>query len=119
MDQIRIENLRLQTIIGTNPGERLRPQEIILDLTLACDLARAAETDNLADTPDYFALEGLVAELAERSRFHLLEALAGAVLDAVLGFSPLISGCRITIRKPGASCRGAMTSVTMERTRHA
>jgi len=106
-------------LIGTNPEERVRPQEIILDLFLDCDLSRAAESDDLADTPDYFTLEALVAELAERSRFHLLEALAGAILDAVLAFSPLISDCRITIRKPGASRRGAMTSITMERSRHA
>ena len=74
---------------GVLPEERARAQPFEVDLDLAVDLAPAAASDRLSDTVDYAA----VAETRGRGRvgsasFQLLEALAGAVAEAVLASTP-------------------------------
>jgi len=101
MDKIIISDLRLPVIVGTLPHERERRQEIAIDLELSLDLAAAGRSDDLRNTVDYAEIERRVIELAEKSSFQLLEALAGAIGELVLSFDR-IESCRVRITKPRA-----------------
>ena len=57
MDRISITGLKADAVIGTFPEERIKPQRIIADIDIFCDLSAAGKSDDLADTIDYFELE--------------------------------------------------------------
>lgn len=101
MDKIIIRDLRVNALIGTLPHEQLRRQELDITLELELDLAPAGETDDLTLSVDYSEIERRVAELAENSRFKLLEALGSAIEKILLEY-PLLAGGTIRIVKPRA-----------------
>jgi FolB domain-containing protein len=60
-DKIYVNNLKVTTIIGINPSERVNKQEIIINLVLFTDIKQCAETDNIDFTTDYAKLSGTLA----------------------------------------------------------
>jgi FolB domain-containing protein len=52
-DLIEIRDLLLRGILGINPEEREKKQDILVNLTLYVDLRPAGMTDNIADTANY------------------------------------------------------------------
>jgi dihydroneopterin aldolase len=83
-DCIEIRGLRVLGRHGALARERDAAQPFSVDLDLFLDLGRAATTDELADTVDYGAVSEQVAGLVSTTSYALLEALAGAVADALL-----------------------------------
>jgi len=108
--EIRIENLRLRTIIGVKPRERLRRREVRVSLAIFIGARRAARTDSIDDTVDYAALADRIRREAEKSRFRLLEALAEHVLQVVLSW-PKVRRAEVEVAKPGALGRCESVSV--------
>ena len=101
MDRISINKLKAQAVIGTFPEERTKPQDIIADIDLFCDLSAAGRSDELADTVDYFELEERIHRLISGSEFFLLEKLAEEISSSVLSDKRIVS-CRVRLRKPCA-----------------
>ena len=62
MDKIIIKDLLLRGIIGINPDERVKKQDILLNLVLYADIRHAAETDNIADAANYKIISKRVVE---------------------------------------------------------
>ncbi len=102
MDFIRINSLRINTIIGCCPEERMRRQGITLDVEIGADFSRAAVTDNLDDTIDYSEIEARIHALVSGSEFRLVEGLAGAVGRLVLAYAP-VQQVRVRVEKPGGA----------------
>lgn len=98
---IHVRDLRVACIIGVRPEERRRPQTVVLNLSLAVSIERAARTDRLADTVDYATLKKRVLEHVRRSRFRLLERLADSVVRLCLR-TPGVQAARVVVDKPGA-----------------
>lgn len=101
LDQIHIRALKFRCIIGTNSEERREKQDIVADVTLYADLQKACRSDALADTVDYKALKKKILSMVERSRFHLIEALAQKIADLCLK-QARVQAVRILVEKPGA-----------------
>jgi len=101
MGKICINQLTVSAVIGDLPEERLRRQPLFIDLVLETDMRQAAESDKLADTVDYAAVEKITQEIAEKSSFAMLEALLGAIGSAVSALPGVIQ-CLVRIEKPGA-----------------
>lgn len=118
MDKIIIRDLVLEAIIGTMPEERVKKQQIILNIELGCDLSKACESDRLEDTLDYYSLEKEIAEFVVNSEYKLIEALAEAVADLCLKNRGLDS-VKVILDKPGAlsSARSAAVEIERRRTR--
>ena len=115
MDKIFISELELRSVIGTLPQERLAPQSVFADLELQLDLSGAGKNDALELSVDYSQVEEAVLQIAEQSSFLLLEALAEAIAEKLLSFSP-VSGCRVRLFKPGASSHSKI-SIELNRSR--
>jgi dihydroneopterin aldolase len=109
-DRITLRGMRFMGRHGVTPEERAEPQPFEVDLVLRLDLSHPAETDDLADTIDYASLFELAREVAEAQSFKLIEALAGAIADAVLA-AHAVEDVEVRVRKPKAPLPGALETV--------
>jgi dihydroneopterin aldolase len=62
-DRVFIEDLRIQTVIGIFDWEREITQTISIDLEMAFDIRRAAESDSIRDTLDSRAVNSSLSRL--------------------------------------------------------
>jgi dihydroneopterin aldolase len=109
-DRITLRGMRFAGRHGVGADERAAPQPIEVDLLLWLDLSRAAASDDLADTVDYAAAFEVARRIVEGRSFHLLEALGGAIADAVLAAFP-VDELEVRVRKPKAPLPGAFETV--------
>ncbi|TPW18526.1 MAG: folB [Halothiobacillaceae bacterium] len=105
MDIIYLRDLRIEAIIGIYEWERQAKQTLVLDLEMAADIRRAAQSDHIDDTLNYKAVAKRVIGFVEASSFQLVETLAEQVAAIVLTEfnTPWV---RLSINKQGA-VRGA------------
>ncbi|MGR9100841.1 MAG: dihydroneopterin aldolase [Gammaproteobacteria bacterium] len=101
MDIIFLSGLQVKTIIGIYDWERETRQTVILDIEVAYDITKAAQSDNIADTLDYKSLSKRVISFVEQSEFFLVEKLAEEVCKMILHEfeTPWV---RLTLNKKGA-----------------
>jgi len=109
-DRITVRGMRFQGRLGVTPEERAEPQPVEVDVVLRLDLSHPARSDELADTINYAAVYDLAREIVEERSFHLIEALAGAIADAVLSDQP-VDDVEVRVRKPKAPLPGAFETV--------
>jgi D-erythro-7,8-dihydroneopterin triphosphate epimerase len=101
MATIRIENLRLRTIIGIYDWERENKQDIIINAKLTFDASKASQSDDIKDTVNYKEITKTIIEKVEPSSFNLLEKLTKVVLEICL-INPLVTSATVRIDKPQA-----------------
>lgn len=104
-DIIFINELRIETVIGIFDWERLIKQTVILDIELATDIRKAAESDHIDDTIDYKTLTKTIIAFVEASEFQLVERLAEEIC-ALVRKEFGVPWIRLRLNKPGA-LRGA------------
>ena len=99
MATIRITNLKLRTIIGTNDWERECKQDILINIKIGFDATKASKSDNIKDTIDYKLLTKRIIGEIEPSSFFLLEKLAKHILEIIME-NPLVKEATVRIDKP-------------------
>lgn len=109
-DRITLRGMQFMGRHGVAPEERAEAHPFEVDLVLRLDLSHPAGTDDLADTINYASLFELAREVAEGGSFKLIEALAGAIADAVLAAHP-VDDVEVRVRKPKAPLPGAFETV--------
>lgn len=109
--KIRIKNLRLRTIIGTNNWERKVLQDVIINVKVNYDGSTAAKSDNIEDTINYKKLTKEIISLTENSQFRLLESLAQNILDLIMK-DKRVQKAKVEIDKPQALRFADSVSVT-------
>lgn len=100
-ETIHIANLRFPCIIGVHPEERTAEQPLVVTASFRGDFARAAESDDLADTVNYSDVAEEIRTFARAGRYRLLETLARRLavhLSERFGLTELA----LHIRKPNA-----------------
>lgn len=114
MDTVFIRGLKAKAVIGVFDWEKQIRQNLVLDLDLRADVARAAASDALEDAVDYKAISQRVVEFIEASQFQLVESMAEAVANLVREeFS--VSWVRVRISKPFAVRTAQEVGVVIER----
>lgn len=83
-DAVFVRGLEFEGNHGYTAAERRGTRRFRVDLTLERDLAQASHSDKLVDTIDYFKVSDIVVRLGTQSTFRLIEALAGAIADAIV-----------------------------------
>ena len=116
MDKIIIKNLLLRGIIGINPDERVKKQDILLNLVLYTDIRRAAETDDIADAANYKEISKRVVEYVESSEHLLVESLVTEIARLILSEYPIIRA-RVRVEKPGALRFAKSVGIEIDRRR--
>jgi dihydroneopterin aldolase len=75
-------------------------------------------SDALPDTVDYGRVFAMVRDEVEHRQYQLLEALAGAIVQRILGELP-VTAVRVQVRKPQVPLDGVLsyTAVDIQRQR--
>jgi D-erythro-7,8-dihydroneopterin triphosphate epimerase len=100
-DEIFIRDLKFRCTVGVNEEERRVVQDVVANIVLHTDLRKAGRTDDLADTIDYKALKRNILDMAERSQFFLVEALAQSIADVCLK-EDRVRRVTVSVEKPTA-----------------
>jgi dihydroneopterin aldolase len=114
MTTIELSGLEIFGYHGVNEDERRDGQRFLYDLWL--DVGDAGASDRIEDAVDYREVAACVRQVSEARAFHLLEALAGAVADALLDRFP-VGHVRVRVRKPDVRLPVDYAAVSVERAR--
>jgi FolB domain-containing protein len=115
MDRIFIKDLLVRCVLGLTDEERREKQDVLINVVLFVDLARAGRSDRAEDTVDYRALKKEIFAAAEASEYHLAEALAERVANVCLAHG--VERVQVTVEKPGALRFARSVAVEIERGR--
>jgi FolB domain-containing protein len=113
---IRINNLKLNSVIGCHHWERNERQPVIINIAFDYDVRRAVMTDNINDAVNYEMITQAVKDLVESSKFHLVETMGQAIVDLVLQ-NPVITRTTVRIDKPKAIVNADSVSFELTKTR--
>ena len=110
---INIRNLRLRTLIGFNPEERVKKQDVILNIEIKSSIDNEVLQDNVDEALNYKVITKKVIKHVEQGQFLLLEKLVAEVL-AICSEHPSVRSSRVTIDKPHALRFADSVSLTLE-----
>lgn len=98
MDKVFVNGLKVNCIVGINPEERVKPQDLLIDLTLQYpSLIEAGTSGDLAHSADYAVLSAQVKEFVLHRQAELLETLGSELCDLILKeFHPAAVTVRLT-----------------------
>ena len=114
MDRIFLDELKIETIIGIWEWERKIRQTVIIDLEMSADIAKAAATDDVADTLNYKLVAKRLQEFVGESSFKLVETLAEKVAATVIDEFD-VAWVRVKVSKPGAIRGSRDVGIVIER----
>ena len=114
MDRIFLDELRVDTIIGIWEWERRIRQTVVIDLEMSADIARAAATDDVADTLNYKSVAKRIQGFVADSSFQLVETLAEQIA-AIIRDEFDVAWVKVRVNKPGAIRGSKAVGVLIER----
>jgi FolB domain-containing protein len=84
MDTIMIKDLGVLCRIGVPDEERAQPQRLLITLEIGGDFSRAAASDDIQHTINYFDVSRRIISLCQEQPYRLLEKLAAEIASLVL-----------------------------------
>ena len=114
MDTVFIKGLKTEGVIGVFEWEREIRQPLYIDVTLATDIRKAAETDDLQHTLDYKAITDAIKAFVSGTQFQLIETLAEALAQKIQQDFQ-VSWLALKIHKPGAIADAEDIGIVIER----
>lgn len=98
---IKIENLKLRTIVGIYDWEKEKKQDVIINIELEFDGTKAIESDSIEDTIDYKTITKEIIDMVEGTEFNLIERIAGDAMKIVMK-NEKVDKASVRVDKPGA-----------------
>ena len=117
MDRIVIRDLLLRGIVGINPDERIKPQDILINLTMWADTRPAAASDDITDAINYRTITKAIIDHIESGDPMLVERLAAEVAGICFDSDPRVAEVEVAVEKPGALRFARSVGVVIRRTR--
>jgi len=113
---VYVQGIEFEASHGYTAAERRLTRRFRLAIEIRRDLEAAARSDRIHDTVDYRAVCAAAVEIGTTRTFKLLEALAGAIADAIQDKYP-DAGLTVTVEKLAPPCPGApsLSGVRLER----
>jgi len=112
-----LNDLRVDCIVGIYEHERIKTQEVLIDVEIDYDFAKAAASDAIPDAIDYDAVASLLTTLLQTRRFQLIETMAEESAALLLERQERAVAVRLEIRKPAAVPAASSSFVRVERVR--
>ena len=113
-DSIFLQDLKVETIVGIWDWERKIRQTVSIDIEMAADVAKAAETDNIEGTLNYKAVAKRVQQFVGDSEYQLVETLAEKIAETILTEFD-IAWIQLRVSKPGAIRNAKNVGVVIRR----
>ena len=114
MDIVYIRDLRIETVIGIYDWEREVRQTVSLDLEMATDIRKAAQSDSIEDTLNYKAVAKRLIQFIGDSQFQLVETMSERCAALVLEEFD-VAWLRLRLSKPGAVRGSRDVGIIIER----
>jgi FolB domain-containing protein len=115
-DKIIIKDLLLRGIIGINPEERVKAQDILINMVIYADIRQAAVSDAIEDAVDYKSITKRVIGHVEASSDFLVEKLVTDLARIIITeFN--VAKVQVRVEKPGALRFAQSVGIEIERTR--
>ena len=99
MDQIFISGLEVNTKIGCSEEERLKSQNISIDIILEVNGEKASRSKELNDSVCYLTVSNQVKKLVELKKWVLLEELAYEISNLCIKDFPLVISAQTEVKK--------------------
>ena len=116
MDKIIIRDLLLRGIIGINPDERVKQQDILINMVIWADIRQAAASDAIEDAVDYKSITKRVIQHVEESSDFLVERLVTDLARLVITEFG-VERVMVRVEKPTALRFAESVGIEIERTR--
>lgn len=114
MDRMLLKRMVFFGYHGVIPEENRLGQKYYVDLDMRLDLARAAASDDVADTVNYADVHALVKTIVEGPPVKLIETLAQNIASALLGTYTSIIETTVSVTKPNPPFDITFDGVTVE-----
>ncbi len=116
LDRVHITDLLVRGIVGINPDERTKRQDVLVNATLWADTRAAAAGDSIDDAVNYRTVAKAMIAHIEAGEPMLVERLA-AELVTICFSDPGVEAAEVRVDKPGALRFAGSVGVTVFRTR--
>jgi dihydroneopterin aldolase len=116
MGLIQIENMEFYSFHGHFKEEQIVGNKFLVNLTIRANMDHPAKSDNLKDAVNYQRVYEIV-KMQMEFKSHLLEHIAGRILDALYDEMEGIENVVVKVSKLNPPMGGKIgsVSVTMER----
>ena len=114
MDIIFLRGLQIETIVGIFDWERVNRRIVVIDLEMAIDNRKAANSDSIEDALDYAEVSRRVISFVEASSFFLVETLAERIC-VLIREEFNVPWVKLTLNKKGAIQGASDVGVIIER----
>ena len=115
MDYIHVRDMQFFGYHGVLQEETVLGQRFRASVSLAVDIKKAGETDNLEHTVSYVGVYDICKEVIEGEPYKLIEAVAETIASRILSqYEGQVMGCRIEIIKPDPPIPGHYKEVAVE-----
>ena len=115
MDKIFINDLQIETTIGIYEWEKRIKQIVSIDIVMDADIAKASQSDKIADTLDYKAVSKKEINFVENSKVELVEVLVEKIAKIIIDEFE-VPRVKVTVKKPGAIRGSKEVGISIERT---
>ena len=99
MNQIILEGIKVESLIGYLQEEKEKPQTLYINLILDCDFTKIQKTDSLQDTLDYVEIISYVRQFCTHYQGNSLEKMADCLANEIKKFFS-VHKVSLTIEKP-------------------
>ena len=115
MDYIHVRDMQFFGYHGVLREETVLGQRFRASVSLAVDIKKAGETDNLEYTVSSVGVYDICKEVIEGKPYKLIEAVAETVASRILSqYEGQVMGCRVEIIKPDPPIPGHYKEVAVE-----
>jgi dihydroneopterin aldolase len=116
-DRITLKGIQFYGYHGVPDAEQQTGHRYEVDVIMELDVSLAAATDDVSQTVDYGAVARQVLSLGTSRQFRLIEALAGAISEQILGSQPLVAAVTVSVKKLLPPIPGIVEYAAVEITR--
>ena len=118
MDYIHLRDMQFFGYLGVLPEETVLGQRFRANVSIAVDIKKAGETDELDHTVSYVGVYDICKDVIEGKPFKLIEAVAETIASRILAtYEGQVFGCRVEVIKPDPPIPGHYKEVAVEITR--
>jgi FolB domain-containing protein len=117
MDKIIIKDLLVRGILGINPEEREKLQDILINVVLYADIRQAAATDAIEDAVNYRSITKRIIDHVDASSDFLVEKLVTDLARIILCENEQVTRVQVRVEKPGALRFARSVGIEIDRTR--
>lgn len=112
MGLIQIEGMEFYSFHGHYKEEQIVGSKFLVDIILETDLDTPMKSDNLKDAVNYQRVYEIVKQQMGM-KSHLLEHIAGRILDTVVNEFPMVGNATVKVSKMNPVMGGKINSVSV------